>query len=90
MKIGRQFNKKCELILLEAGKLSEMKSGVKITVEQVNFELGLEKNELRSYLEYMRDKNLIELITIGGPYLYGHICLTKTGLTKIMTLRRKQ
>lgn len=88
MQIGDRFNKKCEQILLEAGKISGMESGYKIAVEQVNRNLGLSRNEMRLYLEYMRDKRLIELITFGGPLLYGHMILTKAGLTKIGSIKQ--
>ncbi len=88
MQIGGRFNKKCEQILFEAGKISGMKSGYKIAVEQVNRNIGLSRNEMRLYLEYMRDKRLIELITFGGPLLYGHIILTKAGLIKVGSIKQ--
>jgi hypothetical protein len=89
MKIGQQFNKKCELILLEACKASGMKSGVRLSVEKINHFVGLDRHELRLYLEYMSDKGLLELYTIGGPFLYGHIGLTNAGITKISCTKRK-
>jgi hypothetical protein len=88
MKIGRQFNKKCELILLEAYKASGMKSGVRLSVEEINHFVDLDRHELRLYLEYLSDKGLLELYTIGGPFLYGHIGLTNAGITKISCTKR--
>jgi len=89
MLIGKGFNKKCEQILKEAAKIAENQSGYSISVEELNKELGFGRKEIRYYFEYMNDQNLIDLTTIGGPFLYGHITLTEKGIAKIKALRKK-
>lgn len=90
MLIGKGFNKKCEKILKEAAEISNYESGHDISVEVLNKDLGFGRKEIRYYFEYMSDQNLIELTTIGGPFLYGHISLTQKGITKIKTLQKKE
>jgi hypothetical protein len=88
MLIGNEFNKKCELILREIGKLSGMKTDVRIGVELLNKELEFGRVELKNYFEYLNDRGLIELPTIGGPFLYGHISLSKKGISKIKSIQK--
>jgi len=83
MIIGSNFNKKCDQILLEAAKQSGKKAGIKISVKALNEDCKFERNEIKNILEFMQNKNLIELETIGGPLLYGHISLTSTGIERI-------
>lgn len=89
MLIGSDFNKKCEKLLLETEQISEQSCDASISVEELNENLGFDRNELRSYLEYLNDRKLIELLSIGGPLLYGHIRITKKGLQKALSLRDK-
>ena len=88
MLIGKGFNKKCEEILSEAANISDNESGYSISVEELNKNLGFGRKEIRYYFEYMNDQNLIELTTIGGPFLYGHITLTEKGIAKVQALRK--
>ena len=37
-------------------------------------------------LEYLQELGYISIETIGGPLLYGHITITKTGLEKYREL----
>lgn len=90
MLIGKGFNKKCEKILRETAEISNYESGQDISVEEINKDLGFGRKEIRYYFEYMSDQNLIELTTIGGPFLYGHISLTQKGIAKIKTLQKKE
>lgn len=90
MLIGKGFNKKCEDILREAGEISDYESGYSISVEELNKNLGFGRKEIRYYFEYMNDQKLIELTTIGGPFLYGHITLTEKGVAKIRALKKKE
>lgn len=90
MLIGKGFNKKCEQILREAAEISEYESGQTISVEELNEDLGFGRKEIRYYFEYMNDQKLIELATIGGPFLYGHISLTDKGIDKIRSLQKKE
>lgn len=90
MLIGGDFNKKCELLLIEAGNLSGDEAGTDISVELLNKDLEFDRNEIRSYFEYLSDKKMIRLRTIGGPFLYGHISLTKKGIAKLKDIREKR
>lgn len=88
MLIGKGFNKKCEKILREAAEISDYESGYKISVEELNKNLDFGRKEIRYYFEYMSDQKLIELTTIGGPFLYGHITLTDKGIAKIKAIQK--
>jgi repressor of nif and glnA expression len=88
MLIGKGFNKKCEQILSEAAEISDYESGYKISVEELNKNLDFGRKEIRYYFEYMSDQKLIELTTIGGPFLYGHITLTDKGIAKIRAIQK--
>ncbi|WP_158278617.1 hypothetical protein [Rhodohalobacter mucosus] len=63
--------------------------GVPLRVDKLNADLKLDRNEMKSYLEYLSDRDLIHLKSIGGPLLYGHIELTKSGVKKAEDLRKK-
>jgi response regulator of citrate/malate metabolism len=89
MLIGKGFNKKCEQILSEAAEISNYESGYTISVEELNKNLGFGRKEIRYYFEYMSDQKLIELTTIGGPFLYGHITLTDKGVAKIKAIQKR-
>lgn len=89
MLIGKGFNKKCEQILMKAAEISELESDYNISVEDLNEELGFGRKEIKYYFEYMSDQKLIELTTIGGPFLYGHITLTQKGIAKIRSLQKR-
>lgn len=90
MLIGKGFNKKCEHILEEAARISKFRTGYNISVEKLNEKLGFGRKEIKYYFEYMNDRKLIELTTIGGPYLYGHITLTAKGLAKIKSTAQQE
>ena len=89
MIIGGDFNSKCRNLLLKAGEQAGFEAGVPLKVELLNVELAFDRNEMKSYLEYLSDRELIHLKSIGGPLLYGHIELTKAGVKKAEDLRRK-
>lgn len=82
MIIGKDFNKKCEQLLIVASMLSKIESDQNVSVLQLNESLNYDRNEMRSYLEYLADNKFLELKSIGGPMLYGHISLTGKGLKK--------
>ena len=90
MLIGKGFNKKCEQILWEAARISDMESGFSISVEELNENLGFGRKEIKYFFEYMYDRNFIEITTIGGPFLYGHITLTSKGVEKIKTMLQSE
>ncbi|MEX0649184.1 MAG: hypothetical protein WEA56_15800 [Balneolaceae bacterium] len=83
MLIGGNFNNKCKKLLVETGLLSGMEPGKNISVQDLNKNLEFDRTELRGYLEHLSDQGYISLTTIGGPFLYGHISLTKRGLYKL-------
>lgn len=89
MLIGGDFNKKSEQLLVAAGKLSGNKPEEKISVSDVNKILHYDRNEMKNYLEYLNDRNLVILHSIGGPMLYGHISITKKGLAKIKDIEKR-
>lgn len=89
MIIGGDFNSKCRKLLLKAGEMAGFKPDIALQVEELNRELAFDRNEMKSYLEYLNDSELIRLKSIGGPLLYGHIELTKAGIKKAVELRKK-
>lgn len=82
MIIGNRFSKKYHQLLLTVGELSEGSTEKQISVQRVNKELQLDRTEIKNVLEYLQDLDYISIETIGGPYLYGHITITKRGLHK--------
>jgi hypothetical protein len=87
MIIGSNFSKKCDQVLLEAAKQSGNKVGVKISVKSLNQVFKFERTEIKNILEFMQNRDLVELETIGGPLLYGHISLTSYGLKRIEKIK---
>ncbi|MDX1642352.1 MAG: hypothetical protein R3220_11680 [Balneolaceae bacterium] len=75
---------------MKAAEISDYESGHNISVEELNENLGYGRKEIKYYFEYMNDQKLIDLTTIGGPYLYGHISLTQKGIAKIKSLQKKE
>lgn len=90
MIIGKDFNENCKKLLIEAARLAENKSDKSISVSELNNQFDFERNEIKNYLEYLKEKNLIEIRSIGGPLLYGHISITYSGLQKITELAKKK
>ncbi len=90
MLIGSSFNKKLEHIILTTYKLTVQRSCNRLPVEDLNKELSFDKTELKNYLEYLSDKDFINLPTIGGPFLYGHLELTVKGERKAQDLLSKR
>ena len=89
MIIGGDFNSKCRKLLLRAGELTGFKPEAALKVEELNRDLAFDRHEMKSYLEYLNDRELIRLKSIGGPLLYGHIELTREGVKKAVELRKK-
>lgn len=83
MIIGSDFNKKCSLFLKQAGVLANLKQDQKVSVDEINEVLKFERSEIQAILEYLSETEMVKLETIGGPLLYGHISLTKRGVTKL-------
>lgn len=83
MMIGSDFSRKSEKILLEVARLSGDRPGHRVSVKELNKTLGLERKEIKHALEYLEGLGYLELVSIGGPWLYGHVVLTDKGLQRI-------
>lgn len=89
MLIGSDFNRRCEMILLEAGYVSDFQAEVDISVDDLAEKLKMDRVEIRNLFKYMIDLGYIEVKSIGGPVLYGHISLTNKGLNKAVKLNNR-
>ncbi len=82
MMIGSKFSKKYHQFLQEIGDLSGGKTTQKISVKNINDQARLDRTEIKNALEYLQELGFINIETIGGPFLYGHITITEAGLDK--------
>lgn len=89
MLIGSDFNRRCEKILIAAGRASGFKAEKKIPVKALAETLKMDRVEIRNLFQYMIDLQFIKVESIGGPALYGHISLTKKGLLKVKSLMKR-
>ncbi len=87
MVIGSDFSDKSKLVLREIGRNSDDDVNKKISVEQVNKDINLDRTEIKNFLEYLQDLEYIEIVTIGGPLLYGHVKITEEGLKKYAEIK---
>lgn len=88
MIIGSEFSKKYHRYLKEIGRLSKNDMSRKIAVQEINVKLDLDRTEIKNVLEYLEELNYINIETIGGPLLYGHITITELGLEKYHQLNK--
>ncbi|WP_441000230.1 hypothetical protein [Fodinibius sp. SL11] len=86
MIIGSEFSNKYQQFLKEVVSLSKKEMSQKIAVQKVNDNLKWDRTEIKHVLEYMQELGLIKIETIGGPLLYGHITVTKSGFKKYQSL----
>ena len=77
------------MILLEAGYVSDFQAEVDISVDDLAEKLKMDRVEIRNLFKYMIDLGFIEVKSIGGPVLYGHISLTNKGLNKAIKLKSR-
>jgi DNA-binding IscR family transcriptional regulator len=82
MLIGGDFNNKAKQVLTVLTGLSNNNPEVKVSVEDLVAQLETDRTELKNLLEYLENKELIRIASIGGPFLYGHITITQTGILK--------
>ncbi len=82
MIIGSEFSEKYQEVLKEIGRLSQDDPSHQISVKKLNGNLNLDRTEIKNVLEYLEELGYIDIKTIGGPLLYGHITITKSGLAK--------
>lgn len=86
MIIGSKFSEKHQRYLKVIYGLSGGDQGREISVQHINEELNLDRPELKNVLEFLDGLELIEIISIGGPLLYGHITITQKGIKKASNL----
>ena len=86
MIIGSEFSKKNQDYLQEICRLSKGNPDYKIPVRDINENLGLDRTQLKNILEYLQELGYVEIATIGGPLLYGHVTATEKGLKKCKEL----
>lgn len=86
MIIGDEFSKKYKRLLKEIGDLSKNDTTRRIPVQKINSRLKLDRTEIKNVLEYLAELNYINIETIGGPLLYGHITITDQGIEKYSQL----
>lgn len=82
MIIGSKFSKKYQQLLRKIGDSSQGNTSQKISVQEINDDPGLDRTEIKNVLEYLQELGFINIETIGGPFLYGHVTITDTGLHK--------
>lgn len=70
------------------GDLSNEDLSKKISVQDINAELNLDRTEIKNILEYFEGLGYIEITSIGGPLLYGHIKIEEAGLKKYRELKK--
>ena len=87
MLIGDNFNNRAKQLLLKLADRSDHNPEQKIAVEELAEDLGLDRSELKNLLEYLENKELIRIATIGGPFLYGHLHITEKGISKAANLK---
>jgi len=77
MIIGDDFSSKAKPILTKMYELSGGKEGKRVNVKALCDELNIDKTEAKNLIEYLDAKDCIKIETMGGPYLYGDVSLTK-------------
>lgn len=82
MLIGGDFNNRAKQLLALLERMSENNPETKVPVEELVNHLDLDRTELKNLLEYLEGRQLIEIASIGGPFLYGHIKITEKGIIK--------
>lgn len=82
MIIGGDFNSKAKEILRIMFEISEGEDGLRVDVKALCKELKIDKTEAKNLFDYLESKDCIKIETMGGPYLYGDVSLTKKGVAK--------
>ncbi len=90
MIIGSEFGKKYQRILREIASISQEDTTKKIPVKKINVNLEWGRTEIKQVLEYLQELGLINIETIGGPFLYGHVTITESGLKKNKSLNDQE
>ncbi|MEX0722727.1 MAG: hypothetical protein WD357_10370 [Gracilimonas sp.] len=87
MLIGGDFNNRAKQLLALLAERSDHRPNIKVDVVDLVEELELDRTELKNLLEYLEGRQLIEIASIGGPFLYGHIKITEKGILKAGNLK---
>ncbi|MDZ7774064.1 MAG: hypothetical protein U5K31_15175 [Balneolaceae bacterium] len=87
MIIGSDFSRKNGEFLKAVAGLSRGDTAYKIPVREINEKVGMDRTEIRNRLEYLESLGYLNLETIGGPLLYGHVTITEKGLEKAAEIR---
>lgn len=87
MLIGGDFNSRARQLLVLLAKLTDNDADKKVAVEVVADQLKLDRTELKNLLEYLENKELATIASIGGPFLYGHVKITPKGISKAAKLK---
>jgi len=82
MLIGGDFNNRAKQLLSLLAQLSDNNPEEKVSVQDLVAKLETDRAELKNLLEYLENKGLISIASIGGPFLYGHIKITEKGIIK--------
>jgi Mn-dependent DtxR family transcriptional regulator len=82
MNIGSSYSEKNHRFLQQVATLSDNDTQRKISVKKINDIVEMDRTEIKNTLEYLEQLGYIKLKTIGGPWLYGHVSITKKGLQK--------
>lgn len=87
MLIGGDFNNRAKQLLALLSDKSDQSPDMKVAVEDLVEELELDRTELKNLLEYLEGRELVEIASIGGPFLYGHVKITEKGVDKAAKLK---
>jgi len=87
MLIGKGFNSTCEKILIAAGEQADYKPGRNVSVLRIADQLNLDRVVIRNSFEHLIELQFINVESIGGPMLYGHISVTKKGILKLRSIQ---
>jgi Mn-dependent DtxR family transcriptional regulator len=82
MIIGSGFSEKNRRFLQEVARISDDNTLKKIPVKDINEAMELDRTEIKNILEYLEELGYLQIKTIGGPWLYGHVTITQEGLKK--------
>lgn len=82
MLIGKDFNEKSRQLIETALRIAGSVANVMVSVDDINAELGFERQEIRNILDYLQDLGYVRIETIGGSFLYGHLSITEKGVTR--------
>lgn len=86
MLIGGEFSSKAAKLLKLLADESAGEAGIRVEVVKLADSLNLDKTEIKNLLGYLESKEFLEVGSIGGPYLYGHIRITPRGLDRVSKL----